>query len=105
VDRTRSPLRDDTAGQERDEEDDREEVLRHETDHRHEESWKKETRGKEDREAHELANMRQVHEDSGYVRRVAFLLWVFAFLVCVAFLGFIGFGYLRDVFDGLPKLP
>jgi uncharacterized membrane protein YhaH (DUF805 family) len=49
--------------------------------------------------------MRQVREDSGYVRRVAFLLWIFAFLVCVAFLGFIAFGYLGDVLDGLPKLP
>jgi len=49
--------------------------------------------------------MRQVREDSGYVRRLAFLLWIFAFLVCVAFLGFIAFGYLGDVLDGLPKLP
>jgi hypothetical protein len=48
--------------------------------------------------------VRQVHEDSGHVRRVAFLLWLFAFLVCLAFLGFIAFGYLSDVLAPLPKL-
>jgi hypothetical protein len=49
--------------------------------------------------------VREVREDSGYVRRVAFLLWIFAFLVCVAFLGFIAYGYLGDVLDRLPKVP
>ncbi len=49
--------------------------------------------------------MREVREDSGYVRRVAFLLWIFAFLVCVAVLGFIAYGYLGDALDRLPKLP
>ncbi len=48
--------------------------------------------------------MRQVREDSGDVRRLAFLLWVFAFLVCVAFVGFIVFGYFGDALDSLPKL-
>jgi len=49
--------------------------------------------------------VREVREHSGYVRRVAFLLWIFAFLVCVAFLGFIAFGYLGHALDGLPKVP
>jgi hypothetical protein len=49
--------------------------------------------------------VRQVREDSGYVRRVAFLLWIFAFLVCVAFLGFIAYGYFGDALDQLPKVP
>jgi len=49
--------------------------------------------------------VREVREDSGYVRRVAFLLWVFAFLVCVTFLGFIAYGYLGDALDRLPKVP
>ena len=48
--------------------------------------------------------MRQVREDSGDVRRVAFLLWIFAFLVCLAFLGFIAYGYFGDALDRLPKL-
>jgi hypothetical protein len=48
--------------------------------------------------------MRQVREESGHVRRVAFLLWIFAFLVCLAFLGFIAFGYLGDALDRFPKL-
>jgi len=29
---------------------------------------------------------------------------VFAFFVCLAFLGFIAFGYLGHALDGLPKL-
>jgi len=49
--------------------------------------------------------VREVREDSGYVRRVAFLLWIFAFLVCVAFLGFIAYGYLGHAVDGLPRVP
>jgi hypothetical protein len=48
--------------------------------------------------------MRQVREESGHVRRIAFLLWIFAFLVCLAFLGFIAFGYLGDALDRFPKL-
>jgi len=47
--------------------------------------------------------MREVRQDSGHVRRVAFLLWLFAFLVCLAFLGFIAYGYLGDALDRLPK--
>jgi hypothetical protein len=45
-----------------------------------------------------------VHEDSGHVRRVAFRLWIFAFLVCLAFLGFIAYGYLGSALDHFPKL-
>jgi hypothetical protein len=48
--------------------------------------------------------VRQVREDSGDVRRLAFLLWIFAFLVCLAFLGFIVYGYLGDALDRFPKL-
>jgi hypothetical protein len=48
--------------------------------------------------------VREVREDSGNVRRLAFLMWIFAFLVCLAFLGFIVYGYLEDVLAGLPKL-
>jgi hypothetical protein len=48
--------------------------------------------------------VREVREGSGYVRRVAFLLWIFAFLVCLAFLGFILYGYFGDALDRLPKL-
>ena len=49
--------------------------------------------------------MRHVREDSGHVRRVAFLLWLFAFLVCAAFFGFIVHHYLDDVIAGFPRLP
>jgi hypothetical protein len=48
--------------------------------------------------------VRQVREDSTHVRNVAFLLWIFAFLVCLAFLGFIVFGYFGDALDRFPKL-
>ena len=48
--------------------------------------------------------MRTVREDSGDVRRLAFLLWIFAFLVCLAFLGFLVHGYFGNALDGLPKL-
>jgi hypothetical protein len=48
--------------------------------------------------------VRDVREDSDHVRRVAFLLWLFAFLVCLAFLGFIVFGYLNDALARLPKV-
>ena len=48
--------------------------------------------------------MRTVRNDSADVRRLAFLLWIFAFLVCLAFLGFLVYGYLGDALDGLPKL-
>jgi hypothetical protein len=48
--------------------------------------------------------VRDVREDSGHVRHVAFLLWLFAFLVCLAFLGFIVFGYLNDLLAHVPKL-
>jgi hypothetical protein len=48
--------------------------------------------------------VRTVRKDSGDVRRLAFLLWIFAFLVCLAFLGFIAYGYLGDVLGGLPQL-
>ena len=49
-------------------------------------------------------SVRQVRKDSDHVRRVAFLLWLFAFLVCLAFLGFIAFGYLGNALDRFPKL-
>jgi len=49
--------------------------------------------------------VRDVHEDSAHVRRVAFLLWLFAFLVCLAFFGFIVRHYLDDVIVGFPRLP
>jgi hypothetical protein len=48
--------------------------------------------------------VRQVRDDSTHVRNTAFLLWIFAFLVCLAVLGFIAFGYLGQALDGLPKL-
>jgi len=35
---------------------------------------------------------------------LTFLLWLFAFLVCLSVLGFIGFGYLRHALDAFPKL-
>jgi hypothetical protein len=31
-------------------------------------------------------------------------MWIFAFLVCVAFLGFIAFGYVDDLLARFPKL-
>jgi len=49
--------------------------------------------------------VRDVHEDSAHVRRVAFLLWLFAFLVCLAFFGFIVRHYLDDLIVGLPRIP
>ncbi len=49
--------------------------------------------------------MRDAHEDSAHVRRVAFLLWLFAFLVCLAFLGFIARHYLDDVIAAFPRIP
>ena len=48
--------------------------------------------------------MRDVREDSGHVKRVAFLLWLFALLVCLAFLGFIVRHYIDDLIAGFPKL-
>jgi len=49
--------------------------------------------------------MKRVRDDSTQVRNSAFLLWIFAFLVCLAVLGFIGFGYVGHALDGLPRLP
>ena len=49
--------------------------------------------------------MRAVREDSGHFRRVAFLLWLFAFLVCCAFFGFIVHHYIDDVIAGFPAIP
>jgi hypothetical protein len=49
--------------------------------------------------------MRDVREDSAHVRRVAFLLWLFAFLVCLAFFAFIVRHYIDDLITGFPKLP
>jgi len=48
--------------------------------------------------------LKQVRDDSTDVRNSAFLLWIFAFLVCLAVLGFIAFGYIGHALDGLPKL-
>jgi hypothetical protein len=48
--------------------------------------------------------VKRVRDDSNQVRNTAFLLWVFAFLVCLAVLGFIAFGYIGSALDGLPKL-
>ncbi len=48
--------------------------------------------------------MREVRDDSNRVQRLTFLLWLFAFLVCLSVLGFIGFGYLRHALDAFPKL-
>ncbi len=48
--------------------------------------------------------MKQVRDDSTHVRNGAFLLWIFAFLVCVAVFGFIAFGYVGHALDSLPKL-
>jgi hypothetical protein len=49
--------------------------------------------------------VREVRQDSNNVRRIAFLLWIFAFLVCLAFLGFLVHGYFGNALDRLPKLP
>jgi hypothetical protein len=49
--------------------------------------------------------VREVRQDANNVRRIAFLLWIFAFLVCLAFLGFIVHGYFASALDHLPKLP
>ncbi len=49
--------------------------------------------------------MRDVREDSAHVRRLAFLLWLFAFLVCLAFFGFIVRHYIDDLIVGFPRLP
>ena len=49
--------------------------------------------------------MRDVREDSGHVRRVAFLLWLFAALVCLAFFGFIVKHYIDDLIAGFPRIP
>jgi len=49
--------------------------------------------------------VRHVREDSGHVRRVAFLLWLFAFLVCAAFLGSIVHHYIDDLIAGFPRPP
>jgi hypothetical protein len=43
-------------------------------------------------------------DDSTHVRNSAFLMWIFAFLVCLAVLGFIAFGYLGHALDRLPTL-
>jgi amino acid permease len=48
--------------------------------------------------------VREVREESGNVRRIAFLLWIFALLVCLAFLGFIAYGYFGNALDRFPKL-
>jgi amino acid permease len=48
--------------------------------------------------------VREVREESSNVRRIAFLLWIFAFLVCLAFLGFIAYGYFGNALDRFPKL-
>jgi hypothetical protein len=48
--------------------------------------------------------MKRVKDDSTHVRNTAFLLWIFAFLVCLAVLGFIVFGYIGHALDGLPRL-
>ncbi len=48
--------------------------------------------------------MREVRDDNNRVQRLTFLLWLFAFLVCLSVLGFIGFGYLRHALDAFPKL-
>lgn len=48
--------------------------------------------------------MKRVRDDSNEVRRLAFLLWLLAFFVCLAFLGFIVYGYLNEVLAGFPKL-
>jgi hypothetical protein len=49
--------------------------------------------------------VRHVREDSGHVKRVAFLLWLFAALVCLAFFGFIVHHYIDDVIAGFPRVP
>jgi Na+/proline symporter len=48
--------------------------------------------------------VRDVRDDSNRVQRLTFLLWLFAFLVCLSALGFIGFGYLSHALDNFPKL-
>ena len=48
--------------------------------------------------------MRDVRDDNIRVQRLTFLLWLFAFLVCLSVLGFIAFGYLGHALDAFPKL-
>ena len=48
--------------------------------------------------------MRDVREDSAHVRRFAFLLWLFAALVCLACFGFIVHHYVDDLIVGFPRL-
>ena len=48
--------------------------------------------------------MRDVRDDNNRVQRLTFLLWLFAFLVCLSVLGFIAFGYIGHALDAFPKV-
>jgi hypothetical protein len=48
--------------------------------------------------------MRDVRDDNNRVQRLTFLLWLFAFLVCLGVLSLIASGYLGHALDAFPKL-
>lgn len=51
-----------------------------------------------------VVGVRDVRDDNNRVQRLTFLLWLFAFLVCLSVLSFIAFGYLGHALDAFPKL-
>ncbi len=48
--------------------------------------------------------MRDLRDDNNRVQRITFLLWLFAFFVCLSVQSFIAFGYLGHALDTFPKL-